>query len=415
MCEKTEKGLKHNEGNRNSGKDFLTNGKLDTIAKKEVGWEKDRDSFWNFNFFQSATEDDDDTWFKFLTRIAIPVIATLFWILVGVCIGFIALIGHNMWLHGQLTAYRALTARENQAPTFHQRFLRWLQRWCTCCRENASIEQPEAPDRAAADPEAPAQAAADPEAPAQAAADPEAPATADQHPKELPSPLRPEQLPPPRPEQPSAPPSRPEPPSAPPSRPEPPSASRPDIRPEQPRQEKPAQAQGPHQDQRAAMPPSAQPAHPDQDPNDAFMPRRTLMSHFPMPQNNESQDTKAWMNEMARMLCQIQRMSVQKRASWDSLYENTGGESMMGHHDQPTGWQYRPAPPLPRKPRQPSMGSRELPPIPPPLARSSSVPRKAKKAKKTETLPPSNRELAFPLKFMGKYQIDSSSDDDYYE
>ena len=120
------------------------------------------------------------------------------------------------------------------------------------------------------------------------------------------------------------------------------------------------------------------------------------------------------MNEMARMLYQIQLMHAQKGASWDSLYENTGGESMMDYQDQPTRWQYRPAPPLPRKPRQPSMEDRELPPIPPPV-RSSSVPRKAKKAKKGETLPPSNREPAVPLRFMGKYQMDPSSDDDYYE
>ena len=393
-------------------------------------------------FHHSTDDDDDDTWFKFLTRVAIPVIAALFWILFAVCVGFIGLIGHNMWLHGQLRAYRLLTARENQARTglctaaFHQRLVRWWQRRCNCCKTNSTTEQQEAPTGADS-------------------ADPEAPPVADQPSGEQQSP--PEQSPPPRPN--------------PPRQEEPAEAQQLDqtavMQPTHPGPGQKAATAHPGPDQKAATAhPGPDPtaamahpgpdqkaatahpgpdqkaatAHPGPDPTaatahsgpdqviQALMPP-TMIPYFPLPRNNsfrrkkenadsavqDSQDIKAWISETARMLHHLQLMNAQRRGSWNSLYENTGTESVTGSFEQATGWQYRQAPPLPKKPRQSrqsSMGTRALPPPP---ARTSSLPRREKKSKnRIETLP-LHGERDLPLQFIGKYQMGPPSENDYYE
>ena len=319
-------------------------------------------------------------------------IATLFWILLAVCVGFIGLIGHNMWLHGQLTAYRALTARENQAsaqPNFGQRLVRWWrvrrQQCCRCCccgltRNNAPTEQQEAPSGGAA---------ADPEAPP-------APATADQNPSSAPQePVQPgldllatPNVEPPHPEEPAV-----------------------EIR-EQPQLPVscPAQPARP-------PPPAAYPAGLDQKEKavEDSMPPMMLMRTNSFRREKDAgsfgatqdQDLKAWMTETARMLHHIQLMTAQKRASNNSLYSTPG--SVMGDGDQATGWHYRPAVPS-HFHRQPSFRSRELPPIPPAPARVSSLPRKAKAPKQLTT----TGERDMPLGFIGKYQLGTYQDEDAF-
>ena len=306
-------------------------------------------------------------------------IATLFWILVAVCIGFICLIGHNMWLHGQLTAYRALTASAHQNPTFRQRLALWWQRrreqCCRCCcgltRSNLQ-EAPQAGD-----------AAADPEAPPEPAAADQSQSSAPQEPVQpgldlLATPNV-----------------------------EPPHLEEPAV---EAREQPPPPVSGPTQPARPP-PPTTQPAFEavERAVEDLMPP--TMLPYFPLKRNNsfrssgatQDQDLKAWISETARMLHQIQLMTAQKRASNNSLYSTPG--SVMGDGDQATGWHYRPGVPQ-HLHRQPSFRSRELPPIPPAPARVSSLPRKVVKASKQKTrLEHETGERDLPLSFIEKYQM----------
>ena len=306
-------------------------------------------------------------------------IAALFWILVAVCIGFIGLIGHNMWLHGQLTAYRALTASTHQNLTFSQRLALWWQKrrqqCCRCCcgltRSNL-LEAVQAGD-AAANLEAPPEpAAADqsqssaPQEPVQPGLDLLATPNVEPHHHEEPAVEAREQPPPP--------------------------------------------VSGPTQPARPP-PPATQPAFDPVEMAD-FMPP-TMLPYFPLMRNNsfrrekdagssgatQDQDIKAWISETARMLLHIQLMTGQKRESNNSLYSTPG--SVMGDGDQATGWHYRPSVPL-HLHRQPSFRSRELPPLPPAPTRVASLPRKAVKASKQL---PTTGERDLPLGFIEKYQI----------